>query len=59
MSLISGSIISLLKSGLNLSFDFPGRLYSRLLDTQHLYGICTGLIPYRLRLDTLSEYPEP
>ena len=32
---------------------------SRLLKIRHLYGIWSGLIPYRLRLDTLSEYPEP
>ena len=32
---------------------------TRLLNIQHLYGIWTGLTPYRLRLDTLSEYPEP
>ena len=32
---------------------------SRLLNIQHLYGIWTGLTPYRLRLDTLSAYPEP
>ena len=33
--------------------------YTRVLNTQHLYGIWTGLTPYRLPLDTLSEYPEP
>ena len=32
---------------------------TRLLNIQHLYGIWTGLTPYGLRLDTLSEYPEP
>ena len=30
-----------------------------LLKIQHLYGIWSGLTPYRLPLDTLSEYPEP
>ena len=35
------------------------KLASRLLKIRHLYGIWSGLIPYRLRLDTLSEYPEP
>ena len=34
-------------------------LHIRLLKIRHLYGIWSGLIPYRLRLDTLSEYPEP
>ena len=34
-------------------------VYSRLLKPQHLYGIWSGLTPYRLLLDTLSEYPEP
>ena len=34
-------------------------LNTRLLKIRHLYGIWSGLIPYRLRLDTLSEYPEP
>ena len=35
------------------------RLHIRLLNIRHLYGIWTGLTPYRLRLDTISEYPEP
>ena len=35
------------------------RANSRLLHPQHLDGILTGLTPYRLPLDTLSEYPEP
>ena len=35
------------------------RVVTRLLKIRHLYGIWSGLIPYRLRLDTLSEYPEP
>ena len=34
-------------------------MLSRLLHPQHLDGILTGLTPYRLPLDTLSEYPEP
>ena len=29
-----------------------------MLNPQHLYGIWLGLTPYRLPLDTLSEYPE-
>ena len=32
---------------------------TRLLHPQHLDEILTGLTPYRLLLDTLSEYPEP
>ena len=35
------------------------RVDSRLLKPQHLYGIWSGLTPYRLPLDTLSEYLEP
>ena len=35
------------------------QVYTRLLNIRHLHGIWSGLIPYRLRLDTLSEYPEP
>ena len=34
-------------------------LCTRLLHPQHLDEILTGLTPYRLLLDTLSEYPEP
>ena len=34
-------------------------MISRLLHLQHLDGILTGLIRYRLPLNTLSEYPEP
>ena len=36
-----------------------GWVENRLLNIRHLYGIWTGLTPYRPRLDTLSEYPEP
>ena len=36
-----------------------GGMTSRLLKPQHLYGISSGLTPYRLPLDTLGEYPEP
>ena len=32
---------------------------NRLLHLQHLSGIWSGLMPYRLLFDTLSEYPEP
>ena len=32
---------------------------TRVLKPQHLCGIWSGLTPYRLPLDTLSEYPEP
>ena len=31
----------------------------RLLHPQHLDGIWLGLTPYRVPLDTLSEYSEP
>ena len=31
----------------------------RLLHLQHLGGIWSGLMPYRLPFDTLSGYPEP
>ena len=34
-------------------------LHTRLLHPQHLDGIWSGLKPYRLPFDTLSEYPEP
>ena len=36
-----------------------GNMQIRLLHIRHLYAIWSGLIPYRVRLDTLSEYPEP
>ena len=36
-----------------------GKVSHRLLHPQHLDGIWSGLTPYRLPLDTLSEYPEP
>ena len=32
---------------------------TRLLHPQHLGGVWSGLMPYRLPFDTLSEYPEP
>ena len=32
---------------------------TRVFKPQHLYGIWFGLTPYRLPLDTLSEYQEP
>ena len=35
------------------------RVWLRVLKPQHLYGIWFVLTPYRLPLDTLSEYPEP
>ena len=31
----------------------------KLLHPQHLDGILTGLTPYSVPLDPLSEYPEP
>ena len=34
-------------------------LWARLLHSQYLDGILTGLTPYRLPLHTLNEYPEP
>ena len=36
-----------------------GNMQIRLLKPQHLYRFWSGLTPYRLPLDTLSEYPEP
>ena len=35
------------------------RVKSRLLHPHHLGGIWSGLTPYKLPFDTLSEYPEP
>ena len=35
------------------------RLVTRLRHPQHVGGIWSGLMPYRLPFDTLSEYPEP
>ena len=32
---------------------------TRLLHPQHLGGIWSGLMPYRMPFDTLIEYPEP
>ena len=43
----------------NTSMIAKSCVQTRLLKIRHLYGIWFGLIPYRLRLDTLSEYPEP
>ena len=40
-------------------YSLQSLVYSRLLNIQHLYGIWTGLTPYWLRLDALSEYLEP
>ena len=34
-------------------------MHNRLLYPQHLGGIWSGLMPYRLPFDTPSEYPEP
>ena len=34
-------------------------VYTRLLHPKHFGGIWSGLTPYRLPFDTLSEYPEP
>ena len=35
------------------------RVLTRLLYPQHLHGIWSGLMPYRLPFDTLGEYSEP
>ena len=35
------------------------RVLTRLLHPQHLHGIWSGLMPYRLPFDTLGEYSEP
>ena len=40
-------------------YQVPSEPTIRLLKPQHLYGIWSGLTPYKLPLDTLSEYPEP
>ena len=39
--------------------ELPVTLSIRLLHPQHLDGIWSGLMPYRLPFDNLSEYQEP
>ena len=51
-SRVRGGIISITRG-------VTSQVFTRLLNPQHLYEIWSGLTPYMLLLDTLSEYPEP
>ena len=42
-----------------ICFNVVSCMNSRLLHPKILDGILIGLTPYRLLLDTLSEYPDP